>query len=104
MHRRAYRFALAAVLLVLVLAPLASPAVAAPSRTPGIPVYSAGQGARNLAMAFWDGLLTYFPPFQVARSAWAKEGGMIDPNGAPHPASAPTPTPGENGGMIDPNG
>jgi len=104
MHRRFHRLALAVVLLALALSPLASPALAAPARTPGVPIHSFDQGVRNLAMAFWDGLLTSFPPFQVTRSAWAKEGGMIDPNGAPHSASAPTPPSGENGGSVDPNG
>jgi hypothetical protein len=104
MHRRPHRLALAIVLVAVSLAPLAPPALAAPFRSPAEPVPSFDPRAQDIAIAFWDRLLSFCVPFRVTRSAWTKEGITVDPNGAPRPTSEPAQPTVDEGGMIDPNG
>lgn len=57
---------------------------------------AAHRAPTGLFDALWQWVASYVP-------GWAKEGGMIDPNGASNHLLPPLPT-SDSGGAMDPNG
>jgi hypothetical protein len=112
MQRRPFRRPFAFLAVILLLAGIASPAAAAPSRQGGHRSVRAGLAVADLVSflrdvlgspAFWRSLATG-SGLSIDPNGGLKEGISVDPNGAPHTSPSPGASTVDEGGMIDHNG